>query len=226
MKAPDAFIGRNEKGVEQYGRVGKQFREMPEFFQDGIYSMADKLAAKSSYPIRPFLTKGSSALANSSDNLNIKRKYGWKGDDSYAQMYGKNILPFASKRGFVKSAKDAFTGTPSTQHTNFYAAKDEAKAKIIRGELNSDTTDFVRRIKQNNLQKLDKHVVGEGIVSKAAEELIREYQGNPDNIQKIVNQLRDYGVPEWKIKYTLEYGSMTEEEAQKSKNERRAKHKK
>lgn len=251
---PDTFMGRSEDGNELYARTGKQGREFLEIAENGKYSALNKAAAKGSFGTSALLQEASTLVANKFGDDHIKHKYGWQNNAEYKDKEGrKHNLPFAPRvalntaKQFVPFAykpnqkrpigenikqslkdlpRDGLIGKPSRQHTNFYPAVAEAKAKIKRGELTKDSTDFAKRIRKNNLDNFDKYVTGESVVLNAAEELIRENKDNPGNIAKIENQLREYGVPEFKIKQFKNYGLMTEEEAQELKIAKRKQHKK
>ena len=211
--APDDFLGRNEFGREQYGRVGKQFREFPELVENGIYSLTDKLAAKSAYPIRPYVSKASAALANSSKDSKIRNKYGWKGQESIIDMYKEGWKPFASKRGFVDSAKDSFTGAPSIQKTNRYSAAHEASEYIKSGDISKiNSKKFRSKIRMNNL-KLP------SVLMKSGEELFREYLGNEEATAQIETNLRATGLGGWYINKAKENALKTPEQVAKEEAE-------
>lgn len=101
------FTGRNEDNSERYIRWGKQFRELPELFIDGIYvspisATLKKLGGKVA-PTAQILSKTFTGVSPSGyTDREIADARGWERVMGIAKMIIKSPFPFSSRSMFIE----------------------------------------------------------------------------------------------------------------------------
>lgn len=95
------FTGRNKDGTERYLRLGKQFREMPEFAADPIKHIGNKVA-----PIPQAVATGFTGRSMGGfENKEVSESKGWKRVGFATKNLAKTYLPYSVSGAYNKAVK-------------------------------------------------------------------------------------------------------------------------
>ncbi len=139
------FVGRNKDGTERYVRLGKQFREIPEFIEDPIKKAGSKIA-----PMPQWVVKSATGRSFSGyEDRKLAESEGWGRVGQSALSLGKTFLPFSVgsliNKGSDYSIYDTFASTGKGM--TYFKGKKEYKKAIVDGDaerLEIITRDLIR----------------------------------------------------------------------------------
>lgn len=140
------FIGRNKDGTERYLRMGKQFREVLEFFENPVRKVGGKMSPLLRETMRQFTAHdpGSGYPAEFSD------KEGWENLSERAKSAMEMPLPF-SLRPYVTSRPGNFLFTfPTSKGMTNYKTVDLFKKALRKLDREQIKKTYIQAI-QNNL---------------------------------------------------------------------------
>ena len=139
------FIGRYKTGQEKHIRLGKQFRELPEFLEKPI----EKTGSKGS----PALQLGAVAFTGNSlsgfENKNLKDKEGLERLGAIVEEFISSMIPFSVKNALDPTKEFTITDlfAPSSKGVSFYTAKEQYKKAILQNDkekINEVTKTLIR----------------------------------------------------------------------------------
>lgn len=142
------FLGRNKDGTERYLRLGKQFREMPEFAADPIKHIGNKVA-----PIPQAIATGFTGKSMGGfENKEISESKGWGRVGFAAKNLAKTYLPYSVSGAYNKVVKGQgadFTPFDLIGNTSKGMTKYKAKEEFLKAYKHGAKADVIADIENS-----------------------------------------------------------------------------